>query len=88
MRNHIGCIYMPFLPNEFLNVSSNRLHEQMHSHIVCICTFFLQSEFSNVFSDCLLKQMHSAIAYERLFSRVIFQMPGLQIVLVTPEVFT
>ena len=88
MHSRIGSIWMTFVQCEFSNVFSNCLSEQMRSRIGCIWTIFLQSEFSNVFSDCLLKQMHSAIAYERLFSRVIFQMPGLQIVLVTPEVFT
>ena len=63
----------------------------MHSCIGCICTTFLQCEFSNVFSNRLSEEMRSRIgwiwtiflqkvalaAFERLFSRVKFQMSSL-----------
>ena len=63
----------------------------MHSCIGCICTTFLQCEFSNVFSNRLSKEMQSRIgwiwtiflqkvalaAFERIFSRVKFQLSSL-----------
>ena len=45
----------------FLNVSSNCLHEQMHSYIGCICMTFLHCAFSNVSSNCLHQRMQSYI---------------------------
>ena len=57
----VGCICLIFLHCVFSNVSSNCLHQRMHSHIGCICLTFLHCVFSNVSSNRLYVRMHSHI---------------------------
>ena len=45
----------------FSNVSSNHLHERMHSHIDCICLTFLHCVFSNVSLNCMPEKRQSHI---------------------------
>ena len=61
-----GCIVTPItfvwhFSSVFSNVSSNCLHERMHTHTGCICLTFLHCAFSNVSSNGLYEQMHSHI---------------------------
>ena len=50
---------LAFLHCVFWNVSSNGLHERMHSHTDCICLTFLHCVFSNVSSNGVHKRMQS-----------------------------
>ena len=45
----------------FSNVSSNHLHERMHSHIDCICLTFLHCVFSNVSLNYMPEKRQSHI---------------------------
>ena len=45
MQSRNGCTYLTFLFCVFLNVSSNCLHEHMHSYIGCIISLFSTVRF-------------------------------------------
>ena len=53
------CIYMVFLHCVFSNVSSNDLHQRMHSHTGYIYLTFLHCAFSNASSNRLHDTTHS-----------------------------
>ena len=84
-----GCINLTFLRDAFSNVSSNGMHEMMHSHTGCIFLIFsLLCRFKRVFSILFFtvpRQMYSQavcprgcivtlVAFVWLFSTVGFQM--------------
>ena len=59
--NHISCSWLTFVCCASSNVSSNSLHQKMHSDIGCICSTFHHCVFSNVSSICLPQRMQSHI---------------------------
>ena len=63
MQSHIVCICMIFFQNDFSNVSSNCLYEQIQSCIGYIYMIFPKSEFSYGSSSLLKLQMKSHIVY-------------------------